>query len=264
MASGEGSALDALVTLSVELGRPEKDYVILAEGNTSARIDDGSFWVKASGSHLERAGADDFVALQLDPLMAVLRTDEELDDGALRDTFRKARLDDQAGDAAPSIETFVHAVCLELGGARFVAHTHPTAMNKLLCARDSRALLRGVVFPDEAVVCGPEALFVPYAEPGLPLGRALLAGFEAFLHEHGQAPRTVLLGNHGLVTLGATATEAAAITAMAVKAARVRLGALLAGGLQPLTSEQAARLAGRQDERDRRQRLLGAGGPHAR
>jgi rhamnose utilization protein RhaD (predicted bifunctional aldolase and dehydrogenase) len=257
LATAAAARLEALVALSTELGEPRKDYVILAEGNTSARIDEHSFWVKASGKHLERADANSFVAMRLEPVMALLRDPSEVGDGALRAAFLDARLDG-GGDGYPSIETFLHAVCLELGGAEFVAHTHPTALNKLLCARDAEALLRGTIFPDEAVVCGPEPLFVPYTEPGLPLGRALLAGFQAFLDQHGQPPRAVMLGNHGLVTLGATAAEAAAITAMAVKAARVRLGALLAGGSRPLTADQVARLVERQDEVERRQTLMAA------
>jgi rhamnose utilization protein RhaD (predicted bifunctional aldolase and dehydrogenase) len=111
------------------------------------------------------------------------------------------------------------------------------------------------VFPDEAVVCGPAALFVPYGEPGLPLGRLLLARFEAFVAERGGPPRLVLLANHGIVALGGTAAEVAAITAMAVKAARVRLGTLAAGGPRFLDPEQAERLAGREDELARLARL---------
>ena len=48
--------LDQLVALSNRLGDPAHDYVILGEGNTSARADAGSFWVKASGAELRTAG----------------------------------------------------------------------------------------------------------------------------------------------------------------------------------------------------------------
>ena len=44
--------LDQLVALSNRLGDPAHDYVILGEGNTSARADAGSFWVKTSGAEL--------------------------------------------------------------------------------------------------------------------------------------------------------------------------------------------------------------------
>lgn len=47
-ANTDPQRLDELVELSLELGEPERDLAILAEGNTSARIDDQSFWVKAA------------------------------------------------------------------------------------------------------------------------------------------------------------------------------------------------------------------------
>jgi rhamnose utilization protein RhaD (predicted bifunctional aldolase and dehydrogenase) len=251
--------LEELTGLSQELGNPSHDLVILAEGNTSARIDEESFWVKASGTALAQADQPSaYVAVRFEPLMATLRETGELDDAEAKRRLRSAALDQREDAPAPSIETYVHAACLEVGAATFVAHTHPTALNALLCSEHAEAAYRGVLFPDEAVVCGPAQLLVPYAEPGFALGRAVLERLEAFLAEHGEPPRTVLLLNHGLFTLGASAEEAAAITAMAVKAARIRVGALATGGaLRFLPAQQAVRLYGREDERARRERLTG-------
>jgi rhamnose utilization protein RhaD (predicted bifunctional aldolase and dehydrogenase) len=247
-----------LLGLTAEVGDPAKDYVILAEGNTSTRIDAGSMWVKASGIRLEHAdGPDAFVAVELEPLMQALRSRGDDD---LSGLFARAKVAGQPGDLKPSIETFVHAICLELGGAEFVAHTHPTAVNRLLCARDAEAIYGGVLFPDEAVVCGPVPLFVPYDDPGLPVGRLMLERFEAFLDEHGAPPRLVLLANHGIVALGSTPAEVAAITAMAVKGAEIRSGTLVAGGPAFLEPERAARLFGREDEVARRKSLAAAPG----
>ena len=44
--------LNELVKLSNRLGDPALDYIILAEGNTSARADPETFWVKASGREM--------------------------------------------------------------------------------------------------------------------------------------------------------------------------------------------------------------------
>jgi rhamnose utilization protein RhaD (predicted bifunctional aldolase and dehydrogenase) len=256
-----GARFDQLLALTAEVGDPAKDYVILAEGNTSTRIDHGSMWVKASGVRLEHAtGADAFVAVRLEPLMRALRGEDRVRDADLPHLLADARIGEPPGDRRPSIETFVHAICLELGAAEFVAHTHPTAVNRLLCARDAESLYRGVLFPDEAVVCGPVPLFVPFGEPGLPLGRIMLDRFQAFLDEHGAPPRLVLLANHGIVALGSTPAEVAAITAMAVKGARIRSGTLAAGGPALLDAELAARLFGREDEQARRRGLAGATG----
>jgi len=251
--------LEELTRLSLELGDPARDLVILAEGNTSARIDEDTFWVKASGTSLARADhAGAYVAVRFEPLMATLRETGELDDAEAKRRLRSAAVDQREDAQAPSIETYVHAACLEVGAATFVAHTHPTALNALLCSDHAETAYRGVLFPDEAVVCGPAPLLVPYAEPGFALGRAVLERLEAFVAEHREPPRTVLLVNHGLFTLGASGEEAAAITAMAVKAARIRFGALATGGpLRFLPAGQASRLYGREDERARRARLAG-------
>ena len=54
--------------------------------------------------------------------------------------------------------------------------------------------------------------------------------------------------------------EVAAITAMAVKGARIRSGTLAAGGPALLDGELAGRLFGREDEQARRRGLAGATG----
>jgi ribulose-5-phosphate 4-epimerase/fuculose-1-phosphate aldolase len=74
-------------------------------------------------------------------------------------------------------------------------------------------------------------------------------GLHAFVARHGEPPRVVLLLSHGLFALGSSGAEAAAITAMTVKAARVRSGALAAGKLRFLPDGEAERLYGREDER---------------
>ena len=248
-----GARLDELVALSRALGRPERDLVVLAEGNTSVRLDDGTFLVKASGARLDGIAADGFVRLRLEPLLDAILGDDPVDVRAL---FRGARAEPSPGCGEPSIETFVHVACLGLAAARFVAHTHPTALNGLLCSAVAEEVLTaGALFPDEVVVCGPAPVYVGYFEPGLPLGRALAAR----LRETGEPLRTIFLGNHGLVTLGATATEAEAVTTMAVKAARIRARALAAGGIRPLARGSVAELVGRADEVERRERLVGGG-----
>ena len=46
-----------LVEMSRYLGAPERGYAILGEGNSSARIDEETFWVKASGTTMARIDA---------------------------------------------------------------------------------------------------------------------------------------------------------------------------------------------------------------
>jgi rhamnose utilization protein RhaD (predicted bifunctional aldolase and dehydrogenase) len=252
------ATLDELIWLSHELGRHDRDLIMLAEGNTSALLDDGSFLVKASGARLEQIGGDEFTRLRLEPLLEVVRGATPCDVPTL---LAEARSEPSPSPGVPSIETFVHAVCLEMGGARFVAHTHPTQLVGLLSTPDAKKIMTaGPLFPDEAVVCGVAPLYVQYAEPGLELGRTLAIRMREHIAIHGEPPRAILLANHGLVTMGRSASDALAVTLMAVKAARVRAAALAAGGLRPLTAASLYELARRPDEIDRRVRFTGAAG----
>jgi len=246
---------EQLIGLSHRVGRPERDYVVLAEGNTSALLADGTFLVKSSGARLDGIGADDFVRLRLAPLLEAVRQETSADPDEL---LADARVNPSPEARPPSIETFVHVVCLGLAGARFVVHTHPTTLVGLLCSPAAEKLLTaGALFPDEVVVCGAAPLYVGYFEPGLRLARAVVPRLHAHMELHGEPPRTIYLGNHGLFTTGSTPAEVLAATEMAVKAARIRAAAHAAGGLRPLAAASVAELAGRADEFGRRERLAG-------
>jgi rhamnose utilization protein RhaD (predicted bifunctional aldolase and dehydrogenase) len=234
-----------LVALTRRIGDPAADLVVLAEGNTSVRLPDDRFVVKASGSRMDLAEAGDFVVGELPELVDVLERG-----GIDQETLSRLL---SAGDSRASIETLVHVVALA-AGATWVAHTHPTAVVGLLAVREAQELWEAPLFPDEAVVLG-EPVWVPYAAPGIALGTAVHVAVRERLDRDGVAPRLVLLGNHGIVALGATATEVETITTMAVKAARVRSVALGAGTLTALDVEHARELAGRPDEAARRTRL---------
>lgn len=227
--------LSQLVAMSNHLGDPARDYAILGEGNTSARADAETFWVKASGTELRTVQAGDFVHMRFDRVL------ELLDAGDLDDAALKARLDaakvDAGVTARPSVETVLHALALQLEGIAFVGHTHPTAVNALLCSTRAEEAVAGRVFPDEVVLCGPASVYIPYTDPGLPLARAVREHIRRYRDEYGENPKVILMQNHGLIALGATARDVEATTAMAVKAARVRLGALALGGLHPLSAE---------------------------
>ncbi len=186
-----------LCDLSRELGKPENDYVIQAEGNTSVRIDADTFWVKASGFSLRDVDENGFVAMCFDPVL------ELLDGPDLPDERLKMALNEQV------------------------------------------------------VVCGPHLLYVPYADPGLPLAREVRQRFLAFIDKYGEPPKEVLMQSHGLIALGQSCTEVERITAMSVKAARILLGTYALGGPRFLSEHDVMHLWERPDEITRRARLIG-------
>ena len=189
----QNELLAELVWMSNELGNPGNDYAILGEGNTSARINDQSFWVKASGAELASASTESFVQVAFEPVLALLQK-RHMSDAQTKQGLMEARLDQHAR-GIPSIETVLHALCLQYPQIQFVGHTHPTAINMLTCAKDFELALSGRVLPDEIVVCGPAAVLVPYADPGLPLAGAVQRGLQRYLDVYGEIPKTIYMQN---------------------------------------------------------------------
>jgi len=245
--------LSQLVALSNHLGDPAYDYAMLGEGNTSAKVDDETFWVKASGSSLGTLDENGLVQVRFDRLYELLRSDD-ISDEAVKIGLTEAKVD-PASPKHPSTEAVLHAIALGLDGVHFVGHTHPTAINALTCSVAFENAAKGRLFPDEIVSCGPASVIVPYTDPGLPLARKTNELIDAFIDDYGELPKVILMQNHGLFALGATAHEVEAITAMAVKAARVLMGAYAFGGPHFLTPENVARIHTRPDEQYRRKRI---------
>ena len=230
------------------LGDERLDLAILGEGNTSVRADEESFWVKASGTELARADNGTFVRVRFQPILEALER-ETLDDAGNKQLLRDATVE---GTRVPSIETFLHAMCLQLEGVRFVGHTHPTVAVSLLSSARSRELFAGSLFPDQIVVLGPAMVYVPYADPGLPLAHAVRDNLRQFMQRENRVPRVVLLENHGVIALGSTSREVLNITMMLVKVCRIAAGTLAAGGPRFLTTHNVERIDKRPDELARR------------
>jgi rhamnose utilization protein RhaD (predicted bifunctional aldolase and dehydrogenase) len=244
--------LDPLVRLSHELGREDRQLAILGEGNTSVALGDGTFWVKASGSSLGTITPADFTRVKSAPILAAL-DQKELADDAIRAVLQESQTDPQA--ALPSVETFLHALCLEEAGARWVGHTHPVSVLQILCSQQGAEPFLQHIFPDAVVVCGRHLAVVPYLDPGLPLALAVRATLRAFQEQHGRAPKVILMVNHGPVVLGQTEREVLNLMLMLDKWARILLGTSALGGPRFITVAQADRIDRRPDEHHRQKRL---------
>lgn len=243
--------LGQLVQMSRHLGLPEHDYCILGDGNTSARIDRTTFWIKASGAALHRIPRSAFVQVALAPVLEMLK-EKELSDAEIQRGLSRAQVDPK--HPCPSIETTFHALALTVGKAEFVGHTHPVAVNAILCSVHAREATRGRMFSEEILYGGPAPAFVRYTDPGLPLARRVQRAIERHADRYGEPPRVILLQNHGMIALGQTPAEVENITAMTVKAARILLGTYAFGGPRFLTDRDVQRLSTRPDQLYRRRK----------
>lgn len=248
MAATVDASTEQLAELARQLGRADRDWAILAEGNVSSLSDGRTVKVKASGAWMSSATADDITEVGLSDLLALI-DDPTAGDADVARVFDAAAA--RSGGRRPSVESLLHAVCLDRPGVTVVGHTHPVSVNALLCSEHAGLLTSGALFPDQIVVLGTNPLLIPYIDPGLRLAQEV----RRRLHDVDATPRVIYLQNHGMFALGASAAEVEQITAMADKVARVILGALAAGGPVFMDDAEVARIDTRPDELLRRAAL---------
>ncbi|MCC6614274.1 MAG: class II aldolase/adducin family protein [Anaerolineae bacterium] len=246
--------LTKLVEMTRTLGQPQNDYVIVGEGNTSCRADGGTFWIKASGQQMNGIEANGFVQVHAAPILEMLEKSPG-DLAAQKNVMEAARVD-PAVKLMPSVEVSFHAMLLEECNAQYIGHTHPVAINQILCSTRAEEFARKRMFPDQVVLCGPESVLVPYVDPGLPLAIAIRDRVRAYIDTYNEPPKVILLANHGLIVVGQTATEILNVTGMTVKSARILIGACSVGEPVFMADEDIPHIYRRPDEIYRRQQFV--------
>jgi rhamnose utilization protein RhaD (predicted bifunctional aldolase and dehydrogenase) len=249
--------LQALTILARELGRGDREWAILAEGNCSSLSADGVVSVKASGVEMARAEDIDFVDVPLADLLALIDNPRAGDD-EVRTLFDAVA--ERFAGRRPSVEALLHAVCLDQPGVTVVGHTHPIPVNAIVCSSRPTLLTDGALFPDQIVTLGTRPLLVPYIDPGLRLAQEV----RRILRERADdVPRAIYLQNHGMFALGGSNAEVLQITEMAVKVARVLIGATSVGEPVYMAAAEVARIDTRPDELLRRAALAKSGFPRS-
>jgi len=251
------SVLQQLLEMSHYLADPARGYVILGEGNTSARVDEDTFYVKASGTTLDGIGPDGFVAVSVSEVLGIL-DDPDADDDTVTAVL-KAALTDANETRRPSVETMLHAILLRYPEFRFVGHTHPTHTSALLSSNRAEEAAMGRVCPDQVVVMAHKSVWVPYVDPGLVLAREIRDRVERYVEEEGVLPRAIMMQNHGMIAMGDSPRAVTNITDMAEKMSQIILGTYAAGGPNFMSPEHIDRIYTRPDEKYREKALVESG-----
>jgi rhamnose utilization protein RhaD (predicted bifunctional aldolase and dehydrogenase) len=213
-------------------------------------MDQDCFLIKASGTQLKTITAQGFVKVRFAPIFEALKQNA-LSDQDVKNVLLEATVENPE-KKMPSVETFFHAIILSTEGVNYVGHTHPTAINSILCSKKAEEAYSGRLFPDEIVILGTDPLFIPYTDPGLVLSKTLKEKFSAYLDRFGKAPKAIYMQNHGFIAVGATDKEVLNITQMAVKTAKIILGTYLLGGPNFFSDANVNRIETRPDEHYRR------------
>lgn len=194
--------LQHFITISKYAGE-RFDLVQAGGGNSSVKMEDGTMLIKASGFWLSDVDADTgYSSVNNQQVLDIMS------DSTLISITEKKQRETVAGEALkktivnsafrPSIETFLHSFF-----AVYTLHTHPIVVNAVTCRVDWKEKLSGL-FPD--------ALFVPYATPGIDLAFEMKKQLLTYMQTHAQQPSMIFLQNHGLIVSSDDPTEVMRIT----------------------------------------------------
>jgi len=247
------SVLRQLVEMSRYLGSPERTYAILGEGNTSARIDNDTFYVKASGTTLGTIDEKGFVTVSISKLTDILE-DPAANDETVTWVLKEALM--EPGETRrPSVETMLHALLLRFPEYKFIGHTHPVYTDMILCSQMAEQIAMERICPDQIVVMGHKSVYVPYVDPGLVLAREVRERVRRFIDEEGVLPRAIMMQNHGLIALGDSARAVTNITDMTEKISQIIVGTFSMGGPRFMPAKEVDRIYTRPDEKYREKEI---------
>ena len=185
--------IEQLIEVSRRYGADSR-FVIAGGGNTSFKTAD-RLWVKASGHALATIGEDGFAVLdraKLNPMgTKAYSADTAEREAQVKDDLAAACI---TKDRRPSVETSMHNAI----SYAFVVHLHPTAVNALMCSVQAEAKCKEL-FPD--------ALYIPYCDPGYTLFKKVYDEIQAYKAARGTEPQVIFLQNHGIFVAADTIAE---------------------------------------------------------
>ncbi len=187
--------LNQLIELSQKYGQ-NPDYIIAGGGNSSYKNDE-KMWVKASGTSMATIEEDGFVCLDRDK-MQVISSKKYSDDVTKREQEVKEDLHNAIlfpEGKRPSVEASMH----EIINYPFIMHTHPTLVNGVLCANNSKEII--------AEMYGDTVVYVPYTDPGYILFKDVDLALQNYRSQKGKEPQIIFLENHGVFVGAETADE---------------------------------------------------------
>jgi len=200
----------------------ERMLVVGQGGNTSARAGQ-TIVVKASGCAFEDCSEEDYIPI-------------DLATGEVVGSTKK-----------PTCEIHMHLACyLKRPDINAVIHTHPPIATGLASAGQTVP----PIYPDLIALVGAEIPVLPYI---VPAGKALANAVAEVIGDH----NAVLLGNHGLLTVGANVREAYFRNLLVEEAAKTFLAAKAAGTPYVLSPEEVEEAYNLEAEDYRRALLRG-------
>lgn len=178
--------LKSFLAMSKYAGMRE-DLVQAGGGNSSVKLADNRMLIKASGYSMSDVSREKGHAIvDYDKILDFFESSTEISEKVQRKFMEDIFLEGEK----PSIEVFLHAVT-----DKYTLHTHPITVNCMASGSNWETLK--TIFPD--------ALFIPYATPGIQLAKEYFKVMNRVEKEN--KCNLIFLRNHGLVVSAPTGLE---------------------------------------------------------
>ena len=179
-----------------------EDLVQAGGGNSAVKLSDDRMLIKASGFQMADISEKSGYAVVDHSVIRdffLNHGEENLSEEDEQNLLKRALVEGER----PSIETFLHSI-----SGRYSLHTHPVTVNAFACREN---------WIDGLKDSFPEAMYVPYAKPGISLAQVFFRDAKAYLERTGDYPDIIFLKNHGLLVSAETADEAIMKTEQTVR-----------------------------------------------
>jgi len=212
-----------LPELAHRLGSHPGRLVIWNEGSCAVKTSANSYLVTTAGANLAGLAPDDSVEFDLMKMSALLASDSAGDE-------ELAAARNSPGTTQASTDALLYSYLFGFDGVNMAAHIQPVEINQITCSPRARQFADRRCLPAEILALGSAMVLVPYADPGLPLGKEVKRRIVLWRDRYKTVPRVVLIHNHGMLVLGATIGELLETIDSTLKAAHVFIGASMLGG----------------------------------
>ena len=213
-----------LLTLAHWAGNHPARLILGCEGAVAATVP-GSASCVVSASRARLAGLEEgtLVEFDLSKARALIALEEATPE-------QLAGVQTHPGTQVPSADALAFADLFAFEGVHFALHTQPIPVNQVICSPRARQFSDRRNLPNEILVCGQASVLVPFMPPGLSLAKEIRRKIALWRDRFKTIPKLILIQNHGMIALGATADEVQTITEMTVKSAEIFVGAAMMGG----------------------------------
>ena len=189
-------SLEKITALSVQYGSDAR-FVLAGGGNTSFK-DETHLFVKPTGVALQSIRKEDFVKMDRARLRGLLSDAFPADANDRETAVRQKMAAAVCSGGSPSAETLMHEVI----PFAYVVHLHPTLAGGLVCAEKGA---------ENCARLFPDALWIPYVDPGYTLARKLCDETARFQADKAKFPHLIFLQNHGVFAGADTPEEIQAL-----------------------------------------------------